>query len=287
MSYCRTTFQEIAEKNEVSANAIKKRVIKMRSMGIIEKYFVELSLAMVDAEMSMIILTTDGTEDEELIETIGNNPMVSYVGKMSGGMYNVFACFSGTSGLSEIGTFLRNLKQVRNVELHPMLHLKGEKIELTTLQLKILKFLVEDPRMSVSEIAKRSELTSRMVSKVINELKEGGGVNFTITWNPNKGGIIIMIRIHWDEKETDLNQILSLVQEQFPLEYFAPIISATNPLLFATFIVENLKRIQEITQELKKNTMITSLITYMGEPARIYPDIKIIRLKELLAEAGF
>ncbi len=91
MSYCRTTFQEIAEKNEVSANAIKKRVIKMRSMGIIESYFVELTLAMVDAEMSMIILTTDGTEDEELIETIGNNPMVSYVGKLSGGMYNVFA----------------------------------------------------------------------------------------------------------------------------------------------------------------------------------------------------
>ena len=285
-SYCRVTFQEIAEKNDVSANAIKKRFNKMHSMGVIEDFYVELSLAMVDADISMSLVTTDGTEDEEFIETIGNNPMVSYIGKMSGGIYNVFACFSGTSGLSELGSFLRNLPQVRTVELHPLLYAKGEKIEFSPLQLKVLRYLVEDSRMPVSEIAKRSGLTSRIVSKVINELKEGGGVNFTISWNPNAGGLVIMLRIHWDEKEINFNQILSLLQKQFPLEYFAPMISATNPLLFASFIVKDMKRVQEISQELKKNPKITSLITYLGEPSRVYPDIKTIRLKEILAEAG-
>lgn len=284
--YCRTTFQKMAQRNDVSANAIKKHFNKMVSIGVIEGFYVELCLAMVDAEMSMNLVTTDGTEDDEFVTKIGNNPLVSYIGKLSGGVYNVFQCYIGASGLSEIGSFLRNFPQVKNVELHPLLYQRGAKVDFSTLQLKVLRHLTDDPRMSISEIAKRSGLTSRMVSKAINELKSGNGVNFGIYWNPNVGGIVVMIRIHWDEKETNMNEMLSFLQTTFPLEYFAPMISATHPLLFATFIVEDLKRVQEIVQEIRKNPKIGSLITYMGEPAKIFPDIKTIRLKEILAEAG-
>ena len=105
---CRITFQEIAQKNSISENAIKKRFTRMVNSGVIEDFYVELCLEMVDADMSMSLVTTDGTETGEFIEEIGKNPMVSYIGKMAAGIYNVFACYHGAVGLSEIGSFLRN-----------------------------------------------------------------------------------------------------------------------------------------------------------------------------------
>lgn len=287
LNYCRTTFQEMAEKNNVSANAIKKRFHKLVSNGTIMSFFVELSFAMIDAELSMNLVTTDGTEGNEFVEKIGNNPLVSYVGKLSGGIYNVFALYiGGASGLSELGSFLRSFPQVKDVEMHPLLYLRGEKTDFSTTQLKVLKYLTEDPRMAVSEITKRSGLTSRMISKTIKELRNEGKVIFSIEWNPNVNGNVFMLRIHWDESKSNFNEIMSFLQSKFPQEFLAPMISAVNPIIFATFVVDDLKRIQEITEESRKNPNITRLISYLGEPTKAFPDLKTIRLKEILNKAG-
>ncbi|MHA1940420.1 MAG: winged helix-turn-helix transcriptional regulator [Candidatus Hodarchaeales archaeon] len=285
-SNCRTTFQEMATKNGVSANAIKKRFNKMLSTGAIENFYVELTLAGVDAEMLMAFVTTDGNEDANFIEMMGNNSMISYIGKLSGGVYTVFSCFQGMAGLSEMGTFFRNLPSVTNVELHPLLIQQGNKVEFSNLQIKVLKCLIENPRETASEIAKKTGLTSRMVSKTINELMDEGGVNFGINWNPNISGIVVMIRVQWDEHGTNLTDVLSFLQNTFPDEYFTPMISASNPLLFATFIVKDLKVVQNITTEIKNYPHLTNVITYMGEPSRVFPDIKTIKLNEIVNSAA-
>ncbi|MHA2304216.1 MAG: AsnC family transcriptional regulator [Candidatus Hodarchaeales archaeon] len=284
----RATYQEIAEKNEVSANAIKKRVMKLISLGVIEGFFVELSYAMVDGEACMALVTTDGTEDESFIEMIGNNPQVGLVGKLAGSMYNIIAVYQGGSSLSELGSMLRNIPCVTNVELHPILFSMGKKVDFSTTDKKVLQYLVPDPRMAISEIAKKSGLTSRTVRKTIVELLKNSGVNFGIYMNPSAGtGITSMIRIHWKEKEIDVGAILAYLSQTFPDEYFVPLLSATNPLLFAIFLASDSRRIQEINAILRQKTEFTSIITYLGEPARIFPDLKLIRLKEILAEAGF
>ena len=63
-----------------------------------------------------------------------------------------------------------------------------------------------------------------------------GGVNFSFYMNPSAGtGLVAMIRIHWEEKKTNLGEILGYLSQTFPEEYFIPLISATNPLIFAIF----------------------------------------------------
>ncbi|MHA1978034.1 MAG: winged helix-turn-helix transcriptional regulator [Candidatus Hodarchaeales archaeon] len=280
---CRATFQQMATKNGLSSNAIKKRFNNMLSTGVIEKFHVELTLAGVDAEMLMALITTDGNENVDFVETMGNHPMISYIGKMSGGIYNVFSCFQGTVGLSEMGKYFRNLPSVTNVEMYPLLITRGYKVEFSNSQITVLKCLIENPRERVSELSKKTGLTSRMVSKTIHELMEEGGLSFGISWNPNIGGLVAMIRVQWDEPTSNLSEILNFLQNSFPEEYFAPMITASNPVVFATFIVEDLTRVQQISTEIRKYSPVTNVITYMGEPSRVFPDIKTIKLKELLA----
>ncbi len=285
---CRTTYQTMAQKHNVSANAIKKRVMKLQSLSVIEGFFVELSYAMIDAEPCMAIVTTDGTEDESFIEMIGNNPLVGPIGKLAGSMYNIIAVFQGSSSLAALGSSIRNIPCVINVELHPLILTKGNKIDLSVTEKKVLQYLVSDPRMAISEVAKKSGLTSRTVRNTIDELNREGGVNFGIYMNPSAGtGITVMFRIHWDEKATNVGEVLTYLSKAFPDEYFVPLMSATNPLLFAIFLTSDSRRIQEINQILRQKTEFTTIIAYVGEPARIFPDLKILRLKEILSEAGF
>ncbi|MHA2387809.1 MAG: winged helix-turn-helix transcriptional regulator, partial [Candidatus Hodarchaeales archaeon] len=285
---CRTTYQEMAQKHNVSANTIKKRVMKLSSIGVIQGFFVELSYAMVDGEACMALVTTDGTEDESFIEMIGNSPYVGPVGKLAGSMYNIIAVYQGGSSLSEIGSMLRNIPCVTNVELHPILFQKGKKVNFSVTDKKVLQYLVSDPRMAISEIAKKSGLTSRTVRKTIVELIRNSGVTFGIYMNPTAGsGITAMFRIHWKEKETNVGEILGYLSQTYPDEYFVPMLSVTNPLLFAIFFISDSRRLQELTNLLRQKTEFVSIITYLGEPARFFPDLKLIRLKEILAEAGF
>ncbi|MHA2366940.1 MAG: winged helix-turn-helix transcriptional regulator, partial [Candidatus Hodarchaeales archaeon] len=172
---CRRSYQEMAHKNGISANGIKKRINKMISLGLIENFYTELSLAMVDAEMSLSLIYTDGTEDEQaFLDQLGNDPRVNTVGQASGGVWIVFAIYTnGSVGLSELGTFFRIFPFVKNIELHPLLYFQGKKINKFSMsELTVLKYLIEDARMTISEISRRSGITSRMVSSVIKEFQE-------------------------------------------------------------------------------------------------------------------
>ncbi len=287
---CRITYQVMAQKYGISANAIKKRVQKLIDEGVLVDYLVQLSLPMVNAENLMAILTTDGSEDAEaLIDEIGAHPMISHVGKLAGGLYNVLGCYIGSSGLAELGNFFRTLPSVKDVELHPLFSPPQTKkpSKLSTTQLMVLQYLVRDPRMAISEISKKSGLTARHVRQVINDLKDDGSIAFTIHFNPNAGGIIALIRIHFNSQVTNLNEVLSFSQKRFPEEYFVPIISATNPLVFATFNLQELNALPDISKTIKSFEGVEKVITYMGEPARVFSNILTIRLKEMLAEAGF
>ena len=116
MINCRTTYQEMALKYNLSANAIKKRINNMISKGVIEQFTISLSLEMIDAEIMMSIVHTDGTEDEEkFIIEIGTDPRFSAVGKTSVIFtYVLLNTSRGYKDLMKSGLFLINFNIRRN-----------------------------------------------------------------------------------------------------------------------------------------------------------------------------
>ncbi|UCG04377.1 MAG: winged helix-turn-helix transcriptional regulator [Candidatus Heimdallarchaeota archaeon] len=293
---CRARYQDMAVKNNVTANAIRKRVDRLISQGIIEDFIVELSLAMVDAELLLSLIYTDGSEDEkafidQLSTPTGTNPYINYIGPASGGEYNLYIIFStyteGPKGLSESSAFFRSFNEVQKVDMHPLLYPRGKKVNLSTMELKVLRYLFENPRMPISEISNKSGVSSRNVRNVLVNFARNNTINLTIRWNLNAGDSIqFLAQIQWDDKKADINSIKQWLFNQYPNEFWGELISATRPLLFGTFVVNNLSSVAEITQSIKKNPSITSVVTLLGKPSRGFPDIRTTELKKLIAETG-
>ncbi|MFW9912553.1 MAG: Lrp/AsnC family transcriptional regulator, partial [Candidatus Thorarchaeota archaeon] len=131
---CRLSYQAIADKIGLTANAAKKRVAKLVESGIIDQFLITPSFAMMKADLVLAIVQTDGTEyQEDLIEIIGSNPSVAQVSSVAcgmGGLYAVFAAVSGSKALLEFGSQIRKLESVTDVDIHVLLYPKGKKVKL-------------------------------------------------------------------------------------------------------------------------------------------------------------
>ncbi len=307
---CRTSYETLARQFNISANAIKKRVTKLRDSGVLKAFSVWLSLSMIDAEMIVAFINTDGSQDDELlINTIGNNPMIHRTASLSNGGIMAFGEYISAQGLGELSRFLRKQEGVTDVEIHTLLTDKGGKINFTDLQMKVLNELRKDARMSIVELAKRTGLTARTIRRVLDQL--GGNsatarafvvrdnllpnerassepVHFRSIWNLNAGGCIsYAVRLTYDEDQGNSIDVDSWLRKEYPVAHWYSYASATEPLVFSTFNVESVAAFEKIHHSLKKGQMIESSETLVLYPQRHFKGLREICLDELLEKAGY
>ena len=287
---CRTPYRSLAQHFNMTANAIKKRVQKLIDTGVIVQFTADLSPAMVDGDNFIAVISTDGREDEEkCLNLIGSHILVREVGILSGSSYLAMGTSIGSESLRDLGSFLRAIENVNNVELHSLVKdaNHGMKADLTKLQLRVLKCLVKDPRIPTNEISVITGLTVRRTRATIKKLLESGAVSLGIRWNLSAGdAFVFLLRIHWDEKTGSLEKILIFINENFPVAFYGPLVSATEPVVFAVFVVKQFKDADLITKKIAGSSYVMSSQSLFGRPSVSFPDIRSHRLEEMLHEAG-
>ncbi|MFW9831226.1 MAG: winged helix-turn-helix transcriptional regulator [Candidatus Thorarchaeota archaeon] len=305
---CRISYEALAKQFNISANAIKKRVSRLQATGFIQRFSIWLSLGMIDAEQVVVFITMDGKQnDEDLIKTIGANPMVHRLASMTCGKIIIFGEYVGASGLAELSRFFRGLDHVTHVEIHTLLTEKGNKMDFTPLQLSVLRFLRKDARMSIVQLAKESGLTARTIRRVLNQLGGNSGsirafvihddihpenrptnepVHFRTIWNLNAGGNISFVaRISYEENRGDPKDVVGWLRKIHPKEHLYSYASAIEPIIFSNFIVENIGEMERISQSIKSGPMVEKIQTLVLYPVRHYPGLRELQLDALLQAA--
>ncbi|MHA1959246.1 MAG: Lrp/AsnC family transcriptional regulator [Candidatus Thorarchaeota archaeon] len=280
---CRVSYQALSDRHGVSANAIKKRIAKLIEEGVIERFEVVLSYAMVDADLVIAVTQTDGTLiSDQTLDTLGRSPMISVILPLTSGNIMIDSDCVGTKGISELGNLLRVQPGVVDVEIHPILVKRGKKAKLSNLDLRILKELVNNPRMPVTEIARQTGLTSKRVRGVIKRLVEGEVIRFTIWRNINTGqSTVFSLRISWDDNFTNHQEIVGRLEEDYPLEFWYPAVSAIEPTMFCVFVVNHVRDVERVMHEVHGIPGVVSVKSMLFFPERIYDSLRSAKLKEL------
>lgn len=304
---CRISLQALARKLDLSVNGVKKRLQKLTEAGIIRGYFIYPTLAMLDAESAVAILsTTDPTPEESLLDKVGTSPMVYAASILSTGDALVFADYEGTKGLAELGAHLRQFPEVTKVELHTLITERGAKCELKTAQLKVLKCLRADARMSISQIASETQLTPRRVRKIVKEFLGDGGsddeffvkrqsigdrqaaqacIYFRVAWDLNAGGATaFLVRIERNEQKALIGEVVEWLQQKFPIQFWYAYASATMPTLFNVFIVDHLRDANPIIKEISQCPLIDSVKAIFGYPTKRYTGLRELWFEKMLGQ---
>ncbi|MGY5853679.1 MAG: winged helix-turn-helix domain-containing protein, partial [Candidatus Thorarchaeota archaeon] len=272
----------------VSANAIKRRIVNLVDSGIIEKFIVTISHAMADTELLIAYVVTSGSiPDDEFIDLVGGNKMVVRAGFDSSRACVLIVEYKGSTGLAEIGSFLRGIESVESVELHPIPTEQGDKIDLSTIHLRVLRFLVEDPRMSIVELSKKSGLSTKRIRRVIQDMMDSDAIQFKIITNLNEGeSTHFSIRSTWDERKINAEDIIEFLKERFPSELWRVYTSASEPVIFASFIVEHIRVSELVLRALRELESVQPNAARVIYLQRGFPGIRHDAMIQLFHQAG-
>jgi DNA-binding Lrp family transcriptional regulator len=300
---CRVSYQTLSDMLGISANAVKKRVSKLIETGVIHSFTALLSFERMNSEALFGLVYTDGYEKEtQFIQKLGNNRMIHVVGTIasgSGGAYNFTAQYIGAQGLAELGRYIRTLDHVTGTDLFPLLmpkdhtlsksyadHKKKLSIDFSNTELKVLRWLIDDPRMSISDVANNTSLTARRVRRTIQQLMDKG-IMFSVRWNLSAGGYdLISIRTRIDEKKKSISEVIEWVRSKFPQEFWVNYISADEPLVFFNFVVLNMRVAERIGRTIKEADFVESTIISVQFSETKFPWLSNLKIRDMIKEAG-
>ncbi|MHA2378138.1 MAG: winged helix-turn-helix transcriptional regulator [Candidatus Thorarchaeota archaeon] len=283
---CRITYQEMSGKYGISANAIRKRILKLEESGVIYRYGTTLSPAMINADHVFGVLYTDGSHDErEFVERIGQNQHINAASSYTGGIYLLIAEFTSMDELHQVSTYLRSFEGVYKVELHTLVIDKGSQVQLGRLALRVLDHLNENPRMPIVELAEKTGLTARRIRRILQELVSGQGVRFRALLELGAADSIAFIaRILWDDSRIDHNRLLSWLNQTFQLPLWEVFISASEPTFFCLFTTGNLTEVETITREIRRSDYVKNVRVLVSIYHKYFPSLRESRLLELIRE---
>ncbi len=256
----------------------------MEGSGVILRYAVELTPSMIDAEVLLAVVSTDGSQDEDdFVNLIGNNPLVFDVSPLTGATYLIFADYISSEELSELGRFMRALQGVQSVELHTLLRFRERKMdEFTGLQLRVLEVLAEDARMPVVNIAEKTGLTSRRVRKIVQELLDSNGVRLTLKWNPEASkGIPFITRIAFIESKITPTDLERWLLDEFPVPLWEVMMSSSDPTIFAYFVARDQTHLEQIVRDVRRAEFVKSVVSFVNKPTRVFLGPRNYRLTEM------
>jgi len=288
---CRLSYQALAENFGITATAVRKRFDRLVTTGVIEEFSIVLKPAMMGSEYLIALIYTDGLEDEEeLIQTIGSNLNIIQVGQLVTGvgrLYFAHCEYIGAEGLHNLGVFLRTLENVTDIELHTTLVQRGRIFEIKKLHLRVLRCLLEDARMQVSDISERTGLAARRVSRAIQELIDSDAFWFATRWNLSLGGNTeFYLKIMHNGQVGVKEEIDDWLRKEFSLEYWYSYFSAMEPILFAKFVTDHFRDAEKISRIVKNNPHSASVDVLLSYPVTKFPRLGRTKLIMMLDDAG-
>jgi len=190
---CRVTYETLANKYSLTGNAIRKRILNLTEDGVIENFWVYLSPSMISTEHAWILLTLEKPFGEELDKQLNQIPNVILTGFYTSQLCSVYVDYETNNELAELVEMLSKIPQITALRTCPVIIDRGGQTKFSERDIAVLRCLVDDARMSYSDISAKTGITLRTIRSIILKFMNDESIRFSITWNPNASKKILSL----------------------------------------------------------------------------------------------
>ena len=264
LNNCRESDRQIGLELGISGGAVRARIKKMEKSDIIEDFFIKVEPPVLG--YGILYFVVSGEDIKEILE------QVSLVGEP----FIVVPC---VGGITVCGIVIKeNLEQ--KVELASKL-MKDVRVltifeadntgfdsNLTKTDLEILQELINEPRQKIEDIAKKTNLSTKTITRCIDKLQENDGIQFTLVYDPQKiEDFIPHAILTWIED--DLKGTLENMNEVFSDSYLQiPFIAKNQIVLF--MYSDSIFKMDEITQRVSNIKNVKSVDLFIPKKISFY-----------------
>jgi DNA-binding Lrp family transcriptional regulator len=191
---CRASYSSLGNEIGLTAKSVKARVKKMQSSGVIDSFLVKVNpLVLSYSKFCLLVVRINNKADEKDIER-----SLSLLGDI----------FDRADGLGNISIFLLAIKKEAEEKLELLVDLVGQDLiqnqtiafpsvreKPTYTDFKIMRCLLANPRIEISDIAEEISMSSKTVARRLEKMIENHVLDFTLHCNPKaiRGYIVSVV----------------------------------------------------------------------------------------------
>jgi DNA-binding Lrp family transcriptional regulator len=270
----RASYKDIASAVAISSNAAKDRINKMVSNGAIERFAVRINPVIFGYERECILTlrNIDKTIKEQqvlnMVRLVGD--VIVYVKHLEGTAG--FVLYVGTGAEDKI-SILTDLLKPTSVECI-FVSYKPLTMRIHISDLKIIKSLVSDPRMTIDDIAKEVLLSSKTVKRRLEMMRENRVMEFSILTNLSSMQLTgyvefaALIKIDANHYQRIAERIYEEMEEY--LLYIPN--SYQREFIFAVFFCANVSVVDSILRTLESYDGVKEVKDFIGIRRVYYQD---------------
>lgn len=249
---CREPDRQIGRKIGISGSAVRTRIKKMEKNGIIEKFTLKIEPPLLGYGLFYIVIS--GRNIDEIFDQV----------KLVGEPFLLAPC---VGGITVCGIVVKeNIENKINIAKNMMRDVRllsifeAEKPDLQTsltkTDLTIVNELLKNPREKIENIARKTKLSTKTITRCINKLEKSNQVQFTVVYNPKKiRNFIPHAILTWVTSSTKTE--LNILEKKFS-KYFMqkPFIAKNQIVLF--MYTDDVYKLDDLTQKVRETEGIES-----------------------------
>ena len=245
LNNCRESDRQIGKELGISGGSVRARIRKMEAGKIIENFTIKVDPPVLGQGVLYIVVS--GQNIKEISEQI------SLVGKP----FFVIPCVGGVTvcGIvvkgnleDKIELAKKLMKDVRVLSIFEAEN-PGFDSNLTKTDLEILEQLMKNPRQKIESISKKTNFSTKTVTRCIEKLNENEGIQFTLVYDPTKiKGFISHAVLAWIDG--DIKETLQKLEQKFSDSFLQlPFIAKNQVVLF--MYSKDIYEMDELTQQVR------------------------------------
>lgn len=279
MANSRTPYKEFAELFHISVNSIHKRIRSLVDNKIIQSFNARLGFANFPNVSNIIMFGIPNVKDrKDLMDKLGRNENIYNIKRASGNLFYIYAYIRNTSELDYLISFIRKAGDVRELTVGidrnmPFFSL-GEKKKLSDMDYLIIDSLKDNSRKNRSDISNELNISTKTVSRRLDNLINNFLIQFQIDWYPDNSGqvtSIIILKLKSDLIVDD-NEFIKNLRNQYGSKIlFTWSFSNLPNIKLVSVWTETMKELQNIETSFLSETRYESVEVTVLIEGKMYP----------------
>lgn len=270
----RTSYRNMSCTVKITPNAVKKRIHKLRSSGVIQRFVVRVNPVLLGyaKECYVTIKYIDKEISEgDIIKKLNLVGDVQVYAKQMG--RSSICALAVKSGAEDKITPLEELLKPAIVESR-FISYKPVSIKIHSSDFKIIKSLLSNPRIQVEDIARKTSLSTKTVTRRLEKLRENHIIEFGIIRNISSIQLVgyIEFAVVIDVEKSLFQKVLERICREMQ-DYLLFILNMNqNELIFAVLSCTNIPTVDLILTRLESYEGVKQIEPHITTKLIYYQD---------------
>jgi Lrp/AsnC family leucine-responsive transcriptional regulator len=264
----RLSYAELAEKLNLSVNAVHKRIQLLIEAGVIRKFTARLSLLATKAFVVYIFGDSQLSSFQGLPERLKAQGSISWLAIGGGKFLYVGAYLREITELDQVVNYLK--KEAGMLEptvgimapqtsTSPVLP-KQLDTTLYDLDYQIIRSLKDNSRKPISEVAEELQVSAKTARRRLSRMIKNWLIELSIEWYPDASNdIMTLVELHY-KPEADANLLPSILKKYSPHTLFYwQFLNIPNVATYTVW-TNTMKKLQSIRESLEREEGVVSVV---------------------------